>query len=159
VNYQELIARFVDSARAFCAWVEGPPTDNEPFEATHLVSRLYADAVMLPGVDDEHIPEEHDIPEVSDDQWRKAVERFKGFPFQYYREVFTPIAEKPEEPVVGDITDDFADIYKDVKSGLLAYELGREPQAVWHWRTLWGFHWGEHAVSALRALHSYERSS
>jgi len=63
------------------------------------------------------------------------------------------------DPVCGDIADDFSDIYQDVKSGLLAYELGRKSQAVWHWRFTWGIHWGEHATSALRALHSYQKNN
>lgn len=114
---------------------------------------------MLPDVDDENLPADDDIPDVPAVQRNAALERFKDFPFQYYWEIFTPITEEPEEPVCGDIADDFADIYADIKPGLLAYDLGRLPQAVWHWRFAWSIHWGEHATSALRALHSYQTTA
>jgi hypothetical protein len=80
------------------------------------------------------------------------------FPFQYYWEIFEPVTDTPEEAVCGDITDDLGDIYIDVKEGLLAYPLS-EQSAVWHWRTTFGFHWGRHATSALRALHAYDPES
>jgi hypothetical protein len=159
MDYQANISRFVATANEFCAWVEGTPGSNEVFDSIRLVSRLHADAVMLPSVDDEHLPKDDDMPEPSPARKQAAAERFRTFPFQYYWEIFTPISEKPEEPVCGDIADDFFDIYHDVKLGLLAYDLGREPQAVWHWRFTWGIHWGEHATSALRALHSYQKNS
>ncbi len=158
MDYQACVSQFAASAREFCAWVEGTAGSNEVFDAIRLVSRLHADAVMLPGVDDEALGEGDDIPELSPPQKQAATERFRTFPLHYYWEVFTPITEEPEEPVTGDIADDFSDIYHDVKSGLLAYELGRQPQAVWHWRFTWGIHWGEHATSALRALHSYQKN-
>jgi hypothetical protein len=158
MDYQTDISRFVAGARGFCTWIEGTPGPNEVFEATRLVSRLHADAVMLPEVDDEHLPEGDDIPEIPAAQKQAAAGRFKGFPFQYYWEIFSPITEKPDEPVCGDIADDFSDIYLDVKAGLLAYDLGRQHQAVWHWRFTWGMHWGEHATSALRALHSHQKN-
>ena len=158
MDYQACISQFAASAREFCAWVEGTAGANEVFDAVRLVSRLYADAVMLPGVNDEALGEGHDIPELSPFQKQTATERFSTFPLQYYWEFFAPITEKPEEPVTGDIHDDFLDIYRDVKSGLLAYDLGRQSQAVWHWRFTWGIHWGEHATSALRTLHSYQKN-
>lgn len=159
IDYQANILRFVAAAREFCAWVEGDVGPNEVFDAIRLVSRLHAEAVMLPGVADEHLPEGDDIPQLSPTQKLAAVERFQAFPFQYYWEIFTPVTKTPEEPVCGDIADDFSDVYCDLKSGLLAYDLGRVPQAVWHWRFTWGIHWGEHATSALRALHSYQKQS
>jgi hypothetical protein len=84
-------------------------------------------------------------------------ERFSNLPFQYYREIFHPlaIAESPEEPVIGDIVDDLMDIYIDLKEGILLYESGKPLAAVFHWRTLFGFHWGRHATCAIRALHIY----
>jgi hypothetical protein len=158
MDYQSNISQFVASAKEFCAWVEGVAGPNEVFHATRLVSRLFADALMLPSVDGENLPEGDDEPEVPVTQKQAAAERFKAFPFQYYWEIFSPITEQPNEPVCGDIADDLSDIYLDIKAGLLAYDLNRQPQAVWHWRFTWGIHWGEHATSALRALHSYEKN-
>jgi len=159
MDYQPLISQFVASARAFCAWAEATAGSSDVFDAIRLVSRLYADAVTLPGVNDEQLPKGDDIPEVPLAQKQATAERFRTFAFQYYWEILTPVTPTAEEPVCGDIADDFCDIYEDVKSGLLDYDSGLQPQAVWHWHFTWGIHWGEHATSALRALHSYQKIS
>ena len=67
--------------------------------------------------------------------------------------MFDPLPVPPEEPVVGSLTDDIADIYRDVIPGLREYELGRRAQAVWEWGFGLRHHWGEHATGAIRALH------
>ena len=74
-----------------------------------------------------------------------------GFgPHDSYWEVFDPYAD--EESVVGSLSDDFLDIYRDLKRGLVAFDAGHEQDAVWEWRFHFDHHWGEHAVDALRAL-------
>jgi len=84
------------------------------------------------------------------------VQRLNDFPFQYYWEIFKPVTLQPEQPGCGDITEDLADIYSDVKDGLLFFESGMVPAALWHWRRTFEAHWGEHATSAMRALHTFE---
>jgi hypothetical protein len=79
-----------------------------------------------------------------------------ALPFQYYWELFHSVTKEPEEPVCGDLVDDLLDIYKDVKEGLLAFESGERVLAAWHWRNTFGFHWGRHATSAIKALHDFE---
>jgi hypothetical protein len=161
MDYEQVVSRFADSVREYCAWVEGSPGDSESelFDVFRLLSRLQADAVILPDIDDEDLPEGDDIPDVSLAQKKALVQRFETFPFRYYWEIFHPITPEPEEPVCGDIVDDFLDIYGDLKGALLAYDQGLRPQAVWHWRFTWGVHWGEHLTSALRALYSYQKNS
>jgi hypothetical protein len=161
MDYEQTVTRFADSVREYCAWIEGPPGDAEAdlFDAFRLLSRLQADAVILPDIDDEDLPEADDIPDVSHAQKAAVIQRFETFPFRYYWEIFRPITPEPEEAVCGDIVDDFADVYGDLKGALLAYDQGLRPQAVWHWRFTWGIHWGEHLTSALRALYSYQKNS
>ena len=153
VDYLAAISRFASAAEAYCSWLEREPRPgaNEHFSATRLVAELYAAALSLPGTD----PVNGDTPVVTQEQREMILHRLKSFPFQYYWEVFHPVALEPEEPVCGDITDDLLDIYADVKEGLLAYAVDKQ-SAVWHWRTTFGFHWGAHATSALRALHSFD---
>jgi len=76
-------------------------------------------------------------------------------PFQWYGEVFDPRPVPPEDPVVGDIADDLADIFSNVDRGLRAWEAGRREEAVWEWGFYLACHWGEHATSAIRALHCW----
>jgi hypothetical protein len=89
------------------------------------------------------------MPEIARGEKQAALKRFGEFPFQYYWEVFNPVTATPEEPVCGAIADDFADIYCDVKSGLLAYDLGRHPQVVWCWRFCGAF-----IGASMQRLHS-----
>lgn len=116
-----------------------------------LTAELFAAALLLPDAE----PADVDAPSLSEEQRIYVGERLRSFPFQYYWEIFHPITETAEEPVCGDIADDLGDIYFDVKSGLLIYTTS-EQAAVWQWRMTFGFHWGKHATSALRALYAYE---
>ncbi|MDQ0427430.1 hypothetical protein QOZ98_000255 [Planomicrobium stackebrandtii] len=46
-------------------------------------------------------------------------------------------------------------IYRDIKKGLILYEQGHSMEAIWEWKFGFEVHWGEHATSAIRALHSF----
>ena len=74
-----------------------------------------------------------------------------GFgPVDHYWEVFDP--RESSEPVIGSLTDDVGDIYRDVVRGLMLFESGETEAAVWDWGFGRESHWGDHAVDALRAL-------
>jgi hypothetical protein len=45
-------------------------------------------------------------------------------PLNHYSTCFDPLIVPAEEPVVGSIPDDLADIWRDVKRGLALYEAG-----------------------------------
>lgn len=71
-----------------------------------------------------------------------------------YWEVFDPYEQ--DKPVTGALDDDLADIYRDLKEGLLVSSgIGAADieEATWHWRFLFLTHWGDHLTDALRALH------
>jgi hypothetical protein len=52
------------------------------------------------------------------------------------------------------VADDLADIWRDLKPGLLALEQGATVDDVrWDWRFGFYSHWGRHATEALRAIH------
>jgi hypothetical protein len=76
-----------------------------------------------------------------------------------YGEVFNPLIVPPEEPVLGSLSDDITDIYRDVVTGLREYEAGRRTQALWEWGFGFQAHWGEHATGAIRALHCWLASN
>ena len=53
------------------------------------------------------------------------------------------------------LSDDLADIWRDLKEGLLVYAKGTEKarqHAIWMWTFEFHGHWAHHAVSALNAL-------
>lgn len=157
----EIVVRFHDLAVAYCRWAEEGPyeKENEVYTALQMVAALYLQALVLPCVD----PGEEDIPDMGITKLgsKHFYERFKSLPFQYYREIFHPLAipESPEESVAGDIADDLMDIYVDLKEGILLYESAKPVAAVFQWRTTFGFHWGRHATSAIRVLHIHATES
>jgi hypothetical protein len=109
-----------------------------------LLARVYITALELPEVEPTDRKTEIqsiDAPNVSFDE------------VDAYWEVFHPYEQG--EPLHGSLADDVLDIYRDVKAGLLMYELGTQDditEAVWHWRFHFEVHWGFHLVDALRAI-------
>lgn len=86
------------------------------------------------------------------------VQRALG-PQEAYWAYFDP-SEPPnsvEQPIFHSLADDLADIYRDIKPGLRAWDTCDDSYLetiVFDWKTpLFGSHWGVHAVSAMRALH------
>lgn len=53
----------------------------------------------------------------------------------------------------GDAIDDLADMLEDLMPGLWFVRAGRSVEAAGYWRGGFQFHWGDHAIGLLRALH------
>lgn len=73
-------------------------------------------------------------------------------PSSVYWLIFNPL--KMEDRVAGSLADDFADIYGNLKPGLIGYMKGgrnRRNAAIGEWR-LHRPHWERHATNALRVL-------
>ena len=71
--------------------------------------------------------------------------------------VFDASIVPSEEPVTGDVIDDLADIYKDLKFGLWYLSKGSEVDDVFLWRFNLGVHWARHAMGAMYALYCSEQ--
>ena len=164
------MAPFVQLAEQFCELVEASEGigREELLHRMHtLLPRLYAQALLLP-----NDPEGEDVAEEDDDSdeplnhapdpdrssheaWQHLYKSLgeKLGSTDFYAEIFDPYHDPPEEAVMGSLADDFADIYRDLKAGLLKWSRGERDAAVWHWRFDFEAHWGEHASGALRAIH------
>ena len=146
--------KFVSVVREYCAWAESKPkTESEEAEISiRLLAGLYSNVLALP----KNGPgQDIDGKRISDEEWNNMFKRFGALPFNYYSEYFSPAKVAEEEPVIGDIADDLADIYRDLKEGLELYETGHVTEALWEWNQSFNSHWGRHASSALHALHAY----
>ena len=66
-------------------------------------------------------------------------------------------ADTTDERTQGDLADDLADIYRDIKPGLTAWNTGDDAyleDIFYQWLQQGHIHhWGRHAVNAMRALH------
>jgi len=71
----------------------------------------------------------------------------------FYWEIYNPY--ELEEAVLGNIADDVADIYEDLWVGLKFYRKGTKSEmieGIWYWRFSFHTHFGNHIMSALRAI-------
>ena len=143
-------AEFAQVAKGFCDWCEAPallaPAD---VLATTWLARLHAAALALPEAEPESDDGMPPLPEPAASRAKANLSVFNGF---YYREYFNPDPRLSDESCTGDVGDDLADVYRDVRGGLLFYERGQLVEALWHWSFLHQGHWGRHAVGAMFAL-------
>ncbi len=150
---------FCTQARSYCSFIEDSPATNSRAFAqvclTHLLG-LYQLALQLPDVEPEssHLPEE-----INYEKWNVVRKKIAGrLTRDYYWVVFEPFEHEQPEPVCGSLSDDLADIWRDLKPGVAVIDCPT-PTSVsafaWHWRFSFESHWGRHAASAITALHAH----
>lgn len=141
------IDEYYNLVREFITFIETTPISIDTLDRyTEFLLRLYLGAISLPALEPDSVDSDIDRGQII---FHPQVD----LPDSYH-EVYDPFAENPEaELVMGSLSDDFHDIYKDLYEGKLEYEAGNINNACFDWR--WGVddHWGNHAVDALRALH------
>ena len=140
---------FFHTATTFCQWAEGSPAlpDDEADTAIKMLSTLYAQAEEIPALFDEQ-----DAPQLPHEAWMVVYKRFEALPFKYYASYAEPHDTSDPSPGIGDLADDLADIWRDLKGGIALYEAGNHAAAAWEWRDSFNMHWGRHASGALYAL-------
>ena len=142
---------FAELVGGFCSWCEGTTLGPAPArEAARWLAKLYASALQLPDVGPENSRSGLEVPP---EGLTRAEANLSGFRGWYYREYFDPHPHLTDESGMGDVGDDLLDTYKDLRSGLVAYERGLHAEALWHWSFLHRVHWGRHAVGAMFAIH------
>src|SRR5213078_2132050 len=150
------VTAFVEIAREFCRLIEGHRRGSRKSflrQISTTLPRLYAGAVHLPRTSSSRRVRARRI---SSKEWQTlfmSLGRKLGRECCYW-ECSNPYVR--EELMAGSLADDFADIYRDIKPGLLSYETGgstSQEAAVTEWRSGMLSHWGQHATGALRVLH------
>jgi len=149
------VDEFVVVAREFCSFAEAtePVKDADLWRVREMLLRLLFHVTAL-----EKAPKAFDSEGKRPDDAliKKVAARFSGFAFDHYRVVFDPHDfTKTDEPVVGMLWDDLADIYRDLAEGLDNVEKGHLADACSDWTNSYKFHWARHAVNALAALEIY----
>jgi len=153
------IERFVALSRNYCELIENLDSNETFLRCIHeLLPKLYSAALDLPSVDTGSSKPLRSA--VSMPKWQKVFHALqqKIGDCDRYHEVFS--AYESTDSVTGMLSDDLADMYGDLKSGLAAYDQDSAcsiAEAVWHWRFNFRAHWGEHLTGALRALYWLER--
>jgi len=113
---------------------------------------LYDSALHLPETE----PEAADLlPDINHARWQAVRYHVaRRLARDYYWVVFEPLEESKPEPVGGSLSDDLADIWRDLKRGITDDQSTPVIDAVWHLRFSFETHWGRHAVGAIAALHA-----
>ena len=158
VVMDEAVIEFETEARRYCSLVEGNGFSNSwDFAQACLIAvlRLLDRALRLPEIE----PETTDILTGSSHEKWQAVRQDIGRKLarDYYWEIFEPFEEEEPKPVLGSLSDDLADIWRDLKSWLAEFDRGKvtsTSDAVWHWRFKFETHWGHHAAGAVVALNA-----
>lgn len=148
------VEQFAERARQFREWVlSGTDTGSVAAQrALRLVSALYAAGLELPQPD-----RDYPVAEGAGGPSPKEVySNLAGrLPIQNYGEVLDPLLVPSDGSGIGDVADDIADIFGHVDRGLRWLEAGNSPEAVVEWGYWLPRHWGDHATSAMRAIHCW----
>ena len=141
----QTVASFYDLAKEFLKYLdENEISYNSFIYLITTIMKLYIAAINLPNIEPEDI-ESHDTN-------KKPTIKIHNDIQTYYFEIFNPLID--EEAVCSDLKDDLCGIYDDLQCGIEEYESGKIGNAVCEWRVGLQSHWGQHAVDAIRALHT-----
>jgi hypothetical protein len=149
------IETFAGNVRQFCQWAESCNHDLETARQLLLALMQGVPYLLISNARED----EPEYPQRECEGWQADHKRFSDFPFQYYREVFSPCDLDEAAPVIGDVHDDLADIYGELWHGLQALDQGDGAYAAAYWRESYSMHWGHHASSAFYAIDEYYRRS
>jgi hypothetical protein len=148
--------KFAKLAQRYCALIEAHHSyDAEGLlkEFHRLVPALYGAALDLPA--SAPTADFHEAAS-SHDAWVEVYRplRDKLGRRSWYWEVFDPYHKESDDPVIGDLADDLADIWRELQEGLTFWNAGSTTDAFWHWGFSFSHHWGGHATRALRAIYT-----
>ncbi len=160
IVYSKNVLEFVTVAREYCAFAENSEqyTKSDFIQvAIKLLPLLYLKASMLPNTE-----------KVLDEPMDAAVDEFmytgikdgiatKLTAHDAYLEVFHEDFQRSETPVVAYISEDFADMYQDIRNFTASYRVGVEEimnDAVSDLSEQFRLIWGQKLLNALKALHN-----
>lgn len=147
---------FAAAAEAFTAVVDGAYRQSRDEFLRHLepaLVALYAAGLTLQGLglDDESGPAEGMGTEDAAALQRQLGQKLGNY--DLYKVVFEPF-DLDSSPVVGSLSDDIVDIYRDLQVGFVELRSGKPANADWEWKLGFDSHWGRHAAEAIYALYN-----
>lgn len=145
---------FAEIVHRYCGWAESLPLDSngDILKAQKLLAELHLAVLNLP---DHVFGDDAEVEDVSTEKWEIVRDRFSNLPIEGYWVVFDPTQDEDNEPVYGLLSDDLADIYQNIKYGLLLFEAGHIEEAIWEWKFNFNIHWGRHLVNAQSVIYSW----
>ncbi len=145
---------FAEVVRRYCAWAESPSVDvyADMQTARRILTELHFAVLDLP---DNEFEDDVELEDVTTEQWKCVRERFTNLPVDGYWFVFDPTKAAENENVFGTLSEDLADIFRDIKYGLRLFEAGHIIEAAWEWKFNFKIHWGRHLLDAQKVIYSW----
>ncbi|NOU59434.1 DUF5063 domain-containing protein [Marinifilum caeruleilacunae] len=159
VVYSKNVIEFVTVANEFCLLLETSSkiTKLEFVEtAQKLLPLLYLKASMLPANENELDDEVEKFVTESDWEFIHSSVKSKMGAHNEFLEVFENDMEYSDTPLVASISENFADIYQDLKDFITSYKIGTVEvmnDALWDLNHHFYEYWGQKLVNSLRAIH------
>ena len=150
------VISFIASAKRFCRFVEDSrslPVSEFLMQSAKILPELYINGANLPEVETDS--EDALAHSITHDQWKILFDDLKDYfgKYDFYLETFDPTNLKEEGTVGSSLSDDLADIHRDIKNGLAMMGKIELNEIVWHWKFNFNIHWGDHLTDALRVIH------
>ena len=153
------ISEFLSTATEYCTFVENTANFDKPDfikRSIELFSALYYLGNQLPRFEME---EETQLEKfVTELDWNTVYDKVKqklGYHDEYL-DVYDPVAKEEEELSILSLSDNYADIYQDMKDFTTIYGIGNEEMmeaGLWELNYSFEEYWGLKLLNALRILH------
>lgn len=146
--------KFIEIAKIFISWVEG--SNHHSVEELRIVNdlllSLYSSAFKL-----KYHPDANELIEsrIKHEEWDDIRKGLKDLPFDEYQEIFDTLDFTENSSVIGSLSDDLADIYRDLKPAIRKFENGQKVEAEDDIKRNFEIHWSKHTISALKAIRQY----
>lgn len=148
------VENFAKIVRRYCLWAESffGEIEVEMQTAQKILTELNYFVLDLP---DDNSEDDIKLEDVSTEQWKVVRDRFRNLPVDGYWTIFDPSKVEENEAVFTELSDDLADIYRDIKYGLLLFDAGHFSEATWEWKFHFKIHWGRHLLNAQKVIYSW----
>jgi hypothetical protein len=159
--YSRNVIEFVAVANEFCRYAEHA-SELKGDELLKILQRIlplmYLKASLLPALNPYF--EDGNEKFVTESDWIRIHEtlREKFGTADDYLEVFDEKMNESEGPLTSSISENFADIYQDIKDFLLLYQTGTNEvmnDAIWECRQNFETFWGQKLLNSMRAVHKF----
>jgi hypothetical protein len=157
-----LLNAYRDIVANYCRVVE---KDCETPEEGLLAIRaalieLYLASLNLPAVPD---PGVEDLPDrISHEEWGRMRKKIGAYTREDYFWICNHPFSSTAETLHASLSDGLADIWRDLKRGLLALDKDEQRYSAavhWDWKFSFDTHWGDHAVESIWGIHELMKTT
>jgi hypothetical protein len=152
---------FLQHVKHFCFYLETPPTGHDKGFLSAIQNQLiqlYTFGQTLTKFDFSISRDLEEVEKTDKDLQHILPLIYKKLNDTYYWVVFDPKNHNDTEPVCGDLADDLGDIYKDLKTFIIAFENDDEKarqNALFDLKWSFENHWNDHCINAIYAIHYF----